>query len=235
MSGVVAGGGLAPPRCAPDAPAPRRSSPAARPAPAELAPGLPRRAAVNLSTLARGTGVRGPAGRPVLALLLLLALPALPAGAWYKHVASPRYHTVGRAAGLLMGLRRSPYMWRRALRPAAGSLAWDTQGLGASPQGLSAKDTLSPAPVPRGALLLSSGVRELLEMGRRYSRAGLELRARTAQPEPELEPRQGAHSWTSVKQARALRSVSVQPWSRSEPSSLAPPLPRAILSAATCW
>ncbi|XP_021544385.2 neuropeptide W-like [Neomonachus schauinslandi] len=138
------------------------SSPAARPAPSELAPGLPRRAAVNLSTLARGTGVRGPAGRPVLALLLLLALLALPAGAWYKHVASPRYHTVGRAAGLLMGLRRSPYMWRRALRPAAG---------------LSAKDTLSPAPVPRGALLLSSGVRELLEMGRRYSRAGRELRS----------------------------------------------------------
>ncbi|XP_045726421.1 neuropeptide W, partial [Mirounga angustirostris] len=156
---------------------PRRRSSAARPAPSELAPGLPRRAAVNLSTLARGTGVRGPAGRPVLALLLLLALLALPAGAWYKHVASPRYHTVGRAAGLLMGLRRSPYMWRRALRPAAGSLPWDTQGLGASPQGLSAKDTLSPASVPRGALLLSSEVRELLEMGRRYSRAGRELRS----------------------------------------------------------
>nr|XP_012418774.1 PREDICTED: neuropeptide W [Odobenus rosmarus divergens] len=188
------------------------SSPAARPAPAELAPGLPRRAAVNLSTLARGTGVRGPAGRPVLALLLLLALLALPAGAWYKHVASPRYHTVGRAAGLLMGLRSSPYKWRRALRPAAGSLAWDTQGLGASPQGLSAKGTLSPAPVPRGALLLSSGVRELLEMGRRYSRAGLELRARTAPPEPELEPRLGAHSWTSVKQDRAFRVYPVQPW-----------------------
>ncbi|XP_025733022.1 neuropeptide W [Callorhinus ursinus] len=186
------------------------SSPAARPAPAELAPGLPRRAAVNLSTLARGTGVRGPAGRPVLALLLLLALPA---GAWYKHVASPRYHTVGRAAGLLMGLRSSPYKWRRALRPAAGSLAWDTQGLGASPQGLSAKDTLSPAPVPRGALLLSSGVRELLEMGRRYSRAGLELRAQTAPPEPELEPRLGAHSWTSVKRDRAFRVYPVQPWS----------------------
>uniref|UniRef100_A0A8C6XKP4 Neuropeptide W n=1 Tax=Naja naja TaxID=35670 RepID=A0A8C6XKP4_NAJNA len=48
----------------------------------------------------------------VLLLLLLLLLPG-PAGAWYKHVASPRYHTVGRASGLLMGVRRSPYLWRR--------------------------------------------------------------------------------------------------------------------------
>uniref|UniRef100_A0A670JQ25 Neuropeptide W n=1 Tax=Podarcis muralis TaxID=64176 RepID=A0A670JQ25_PODMU len=44
-----------------------------------------------------------------LGLILLVA----PAGAWYKHVASPRYHTVGRASGLLMGVRRSPYLWRR--------------------------------------------------------------------------------------------------------------------------
>ncbi|XP_074914648.1 neuropeptide W isoform X2 [Buteo buteo] len=49
--------------------------------------------------------------------LVLLGL-MLPAGAWYKHVASPRYHTVGRASGLLMGVRRSPYLWRREL-PAA--------------------------------------------------------------------------------------------------------------------
>uniref|UniRef100_A0A8C5RGQ9 Neuropeptide W n=1 Tax=Laticauda laticaudata TaxID=8630 RepID=A0A8C5RGQ9_LATLA len=49
---------------------------------------------------------------PGLVLLLLLLLPG-PAGAWYKHVASPRYHTVGRASGLLMGVRRSPYLWRR--------------------------------------------------------------------------------------------------------------------------
>ncbi|XP_061456042.1 neuropeptide W [Rhineura floridana] len=45
--------------------------------------------------------------------LLGLILLATPAGAWYKHVASPRYHTVGRASGLLMGVRRSPYLWRR--------------------------------------------------------------------------------------------------------------------------
>ncbi|XP_030067853.1 neuropeptide W [Microcaecilia unicolor] len=44
-----------------------------------------------------------------LGLLLLLQ----PISAWYKHAASPRYHTVGRASGLLMGIRRSPYLWRR--------------------------------------------------------------------------------------------------------------------------
>ncbi|XP_070617880.1 neuropeptide W [Erythrolamprus reginae] len=54
----------------------------------------------------------GPGGGGVFLLLLLMLLPG-PAGAWYKHVASPRYHTVGRASGLLMGVRRSPYLWRR--------------------------------------------------------------------------------------------------------------------------
>uniref|UniRef100_A0A8C6ESR2 Uncharacterized protein n=1 Tax=Marmota marmota marmota TaxID=9994 RepID=A0A8C6ESR2_MARMA len=51
------------------------------------------------------------------ALLTLRSLIAVPL-AWYKHVASPRYHTVGRAAGLLMGLRRSPYLWRREMSPS---------------------------------------------------------------------------------------------------------------------
>uniref|UniRef100_A0A8C8SB29 Neuropeptide W n=1 Tax=Pelusios castaneus TaxID=367368 RepID=A0A8C8SB29_9SAUR len=56
----------------------------------------------------------GGAGRTLLlGLGLGLALLAAPGGAWYKHVASPRYHTVGRASGLLMGVRRSPYLWRR--------------------------------------------------------------------------------------------------------------------------
>uniref|UniRef100_A0A673TZX7 Neuropeptide W n=1 Tax=Suricata suricatta TaxID=37032 RepID=A0A673TZX7_SURSU len=153
--------------------------------------------------MARGTGVRGPAGRPVRALLLLLML-SLPAGAWYKHVASPRYHTVGRAAGLLMGLRRSPYMHRRALRPAAGALASDTQGLGASPEWPSAGDTLPAAPDPRAALLLPSEVRELLGPGRRHSCAGRRVSApwswRARAAAPELEPGLGAGSRTSAEQ-----------------------------------
>ncbi|KAE8578980.1 hypothetical protein XENTR_v10023865 [Xenopus tropicalis] len=45
-------------------------------------------------------------------LLLLLPHPGTP---WYKHSASPRYHTVGRASGLLIGVRRSPYLWRRQM------------------------------------------------------------------------------------------------------------------------
>ncbi|KAG8557403.1 hypothetical protein GDO81_016625 [Engystomops pustulosus] len=46
---------------------------------------------------------------------LLLAAPH-PGASWYKHSASPRYHTVGRASGLLIGVRRSPYLWRRDAR-----------------------------------------------------------------------------------------------------------------------
>ncbi|KAF6271639.1 neuropeptide W [Rhinolophus ferrumequinum] len=164
-----------------------------------------------MNTLARGTGVRGaPASRPLLALLLLLLLP-LPAGAWYKHVASPRYHTVGRAAGLLMGLRRSPYVWRRALSPTAGPLAWDT--LGAAPQGLSSRDTLSSGPAARDALLPPSGVQELWEVRHSGSRAGLPVRAPRSplapEPAPEPEPWLGDGSWTS-EQTRAFGESPAQ-------------------------
>lgn len=89
---------------------------------------LTRQGAINLSALAssrevRGPGPGAPGNRPLLPLLLLLLLLPLPTTAWYKHMASPRYHTVGRASGLLMGLRRSPYLWRRALGGTAGPLA----------------------------------------------------------------------------------------------------------------
>lgn len=157
-----------------------------------------------MNTLARGTGVRGaPASRPLLALLLLLLLP-LPADAWYKHVASPRYHTVGRAAGLLMGLRRSPYVWRRALSPTAGPLAWDT--LGAAPKELSSRDTLSSGPAAGDALLPPSGVQELWEVRHSGSRAGLPVRAPRSplapEPAPEPESWLGDGSWTSAEQTR---------------------------------
>ncbi|XP_072798234.1 neuropeptide W [Vicugna pacos] len=212
---------------------PQRSMPAASSAPASRlpdaerldpakpVPGPPYRAAVDVSTLARGTGVRGPgrgatASLLLLALLLLLLLP-LPAGAWYKHVASPRYHTVGRAAGLLMGLRRSPYMWRRALRPAAGPLAWDTLGPGVPPQGPSARNTLSPGPAARDALLLPSGVQKLWEVRRRSSGAGLPVsaprRSQAPASAPQREPWLGSYSWTSAEQARALGESPDQPQS----------------------
>ncbi|KAL8163374.1 UNVERIFIED_CONTAM: hypothetical protein K2H54_019246 [Gekko kuhli] len=55
--------------------------------------------------------MRGP---PTLALacLALAALLGPPAEAWYKQAAGPSYYSVGRASGLLSGVRRSPYMRR---------------------------------------------------------------------------------------------------------------------------
>ncbi|XP_046894697.1 neuropeptide B [Hypomesus transpacificus] len=35
-----------------------------------------------------------------------------PVEAWYKQVAGPSYYSVGRASGLLSGIRRSPYIKR---------------------------------------------------------------------------------------------------------------------------
>ncbi|XP_066053967.1 neuropeptide W [Chamaea fasciata] len=86
-------------------------------------------------------------------VLLGLMLPAAPAGAWYKHVASPRYHTVGRASGLLMGVRRSPYLWRREL-PAeplrhAGTPAGENPPSPGRPAGES-PPAAAPAPPPPG-------------------------------------------------------------------------------------
>ncbi|XP_040853513.1 neuropeptide W-like [Ochotona curzoniae] len=147
--------------------------------PAPLVAGPPSRAAVDTSALAWGPGVRTPARGPGasrrLLPLLLLLLP-LPTGAWYKHVASPRYHTVGRAAGLLMGLRRSPYVWRRALPAAARTPAWDA---------------LAPAPAARNALLLSPGLRERREAPRWSSAAARPvhaLRSPSAPEELRLDP-----------------------------------------------
>ncbi|XP_038531185.1 neuropeptide W isoform X1 [Canis lupus familiaris] len=201
-----------------------------RSAPRDLVPACPA-GGWQQSTLARGTGPRGPAGRRALGpgLLLLLLLLALPTGAWYKHVASPRYPTVGRAAGLLVGLRRSPYLWRRALRPAAppgGFPGPYTPGLGASLRGPSAGDAGSAAPGPRGALLLPSGLPELLETGRRLSHAALQARAprspRAAEPAPGLEPLRGARRRSPEKQARAFGVPPAQPWS-AEPTAFAGP------------
>ncbi|XP_028905078.1 neuropeptide W [Ornithorhynchus anatinus] len=80
---------------------------------------------------------------PLLLVLLVLLVLSGQAAAWYKHVASPRYHTVGRASGLLMGIRRSPYLWRRAL----GAPLQDTWGGAGDPwarTGPRRRRTLSP-------------------------------------------------------------------------------------------
>uniref|UniRef100_A0A8D2KKX1 Neuropeptide W n=1 Tax=Urocitellus parryii TaxID=9999 RepID=A0A8D2KKX1_UROPR len=184
--------------------------------------GPPDWAAVNLSALAWCPGVRGrglgvPAIRPLLAFLLLLLLLPLPAGAWYKHVASPRYHTVGRAAGLLMGLRRSPYLWRRELRPAAGTLTWES---------------LTPGPMAGNALVLlrlPSRVRELWKARRKSSGAGLPARAPQSPHIPELAAerklRLDLQSWASVESARHFGEMSLaQPWSLQKTAFAGPRL-----------
>ncbi|XP_053903110.1 neuropeptide B [Malaclemys terrapin pileata] len=59
-----------------------------------------------------------PAGtmqRPRARALLCLALAALlgpPAQAWYKQAAGPSSYSVGRASGLLSGIRRAPHVRR---------------------------------------------------------------------------------------------------------------------------
>nr|AVQ54950.1 neuropeptide B [Sus scrofa] len=55
-----------------------------------------------------------------LALCLLLAPPCL---AWYKQAAGPGYCSVGRAAGLLSGFRRSPYTRRSESPVGTGPLS----------------------------------------------------------------------------------------------------------------
>ncbi|XP_054246867.1 neuropeptide W [Indicator indicator] len=103
---------------------------------------------------------RGLSGGAWGALVLLgLMLPAAPTWAWYKHVASPRYHTVGRASGLLMGVRRSPYLWRRdspaerpANRPGAAAPAAAAASPPQPPPARPAGDTPLPPPAP-GRLL----------------------------------------------------------------------------------
>uniref|UniRef100_G3RDJ3 Neuropeptide B n=1 Tax=Gorilla gorilla gorilla TaxID=9595 RepID=G3RDJ3_GORGO len=62
-----------------------------------------------------------------LALCLLLAPPGL---AWYKPAAGHSSYSVGRAAGLLSGFRRSPYA--RRSQPYRG--AEPPGGAGASPE-----------------------------------------------------------------------------------------------------
>ncbi|XP_037332308.2 neuropeptide B-like [Pungitius pungitius] len=55
---------------------------------------------------------------PVLVVSLLAA--GRPSEAWYKQGAGPSYYSVGRASGLLSGMRRSPYVRRAEADPADG-------------------------------------------------------------------------------------------------------------------
>ncbi|TRY86288.1 hypothetical protein DNTS_034179 [Danionella cerebrum] len=54
--------------------------------------------------------------RSLRSVLVLVAVSILvsshPADAWYKQSTGPSYYSVGRASGLLSGIRRSPYVRR---------------------------------------------------------------------------------------------------------------------------
>lgn len=53
---------------------------------------------------------------PERSVVMLAAVAVLlscgPADAWYKQATGPSYYSVGRASGLLSGMRRSPYVRR---------------------------------------------------------------------------------------------------------------------------
>ncbi|XP_026181469.1 neuropeptide B-like [Mastacembelus armatus] len=53
---------------------------------------------------------------PIVFLCLLVACS--PTEAWYKQMTGPSYYSVGRASGLLSGIRRSPYVKRGELDPS---------------------------------------------------------------------------------------------------------------------
>ncbi|XP_038634146.1 neuropeptide B [Scyliorhinus canicula] len=79
--------------------------------------------------------------RLVLLCVLLSALLPSPATAWYKQAAGPSYYSVGRASGLLSGIRRSPYTRR-------------------SEPGLGADNSVDPEPAaqPRATLIKNMAV-----------------------------------------------------------------------------
>ncbi|KAM9843779.1 neuropeptide B-like [Aulostomus maculatus] len=58
--------------------------------------------------------------RLTLPIVVISMLVACSPGtdAWYKQVTGPSYYSVGRASGLLSGIRRSPYVRRAELEPS---------------------------------------------------------------------------------------------------------------------
>nr|XP_046190247.1 neuropeptide B-like [Oncorhynchus gorbuscha] len=63
--------------------------------------------------------------RSVKLALVIVAISMLvscnPTEAWYKQVSGPSYYSVGRASGLLSGIRRSPYVRRSETDSVADS------------------------------------------------------------------------------------------------------------------
>lgn len=91
--------------------------------------------------------------RLMLSVSLLLLLACAPAEAWYKQVAGPSYYSVGRASGLLSGIRRSPHTKRAEPEPTEGESAAE-----ASLQNLMLKTMVSAPERTRALALSTSGV-----------------------------------------------------------------------------
>ncbi|XP_032998427.1 neuropeptide B [Lacerta agilis] len=72
------------------------------------------------------------AGTLALLCLAVAALLSPPADAWYKQTAGPSYYSVGRASGLLSGIRRSPYMRRSDDTDSTSTSAESSPGAAAS-------------------------------------------------------------------------------------------------------
>lgn len=66
-----------------------------------------------------------------------------PTEAWYKQVAGPSYYSVGRASGLLSGIRRTPYVRRAGPEPIDGESASNSVLSESTPQNFILKTMVS--------------------------------------------------------------------------------------------
>ncbi|XP_026862580.2 neuropeptide B-like [Electrophorus electricus] len=66
--------------------------------------------------------------RALVILILSVLAFSRPAEAWYKQASGPSYYSVGRASGLLSGIRRSPYR-RAELDPRESGESTETNAL----------------------------------------------------------------------------------------------------------
>uniref|UniRef100_A0A4W4FQL2 Neuropeptide B n=1 Tax=Electrophorus electricus TaxID=8005 RepID=A0A4W4FQL2_ELEEL len=71
---------------------------------------------------------------------VIILISCHPSDAWYKQSASPSYYSVGRASGLLSGIRRSPYVRRSDTDSLLDSGEMGTTGNNATPD-LSSRQT----------------------------------------------------------------------------------------------
>lgn len=72
----------------------------------EKLPGESKRSAATVFDMERSVKLA------LVVVVISMLVSCNPTEAWYKQVAGPSYYSVGRASGLLSGIRRSPYIRR---------------------------------------------------------------------------------------------------------------------------